>query len=474
MANERILVVDDERGVRALCSDLLKRAGYEVEAVDSGPAALGRATESEFDLVLADVNMPRMDGIELCRKLREARPDQIVILITGFPSIENAVRGMKEGARDYVTKPFTPDELRLVVARALEERELREENERMRRELRQQHGVDSITGVSPAMQLLFATARKVAPTDTTVLVEGESGTGKELFARAIHVHSRRATRPFVAVNCGSLVSTLLESELFGHVKGAFTGAHANKAGLFQAANGGTIFLDEVGELALDLQPKLLRVLQEGEVKQVGGVDTRRVDVRVVAATNRDLYADVKAGRFREDLYYRLNVIALKIPPLRDRREDIPLLVDRFLRTYAQKARREIDGISESALAHLQTQPWPGNVRELQNAVERAIILSSGRVVDLADLGGQAVGPAPTPATTARLAPAPYPFQGLSLEAVERRHIEQVMQEVGGQKTRAAEILGINRTTLWKKLRLYEGGEGEGEDAEEGGLEPTEP
>jgi two-component system, NtrC family, response regulator AtoC len=455
MANERILVVDDERGVRALCCDLLKRAGYQAEAVDSGPAALGRAAEHEFDVVLADVNMPRMDGIELCRRLRHERPDQIVVLITGYPSIENAVRGMKEGARDYVTKPFTPDELRLVVARALEERTLREENERMRRDLRFQHGLDSIVGVSPSMQQLFETARKVAVSDTTALIEGESGTGKELFARAIHVHSPRATRPFVPVNCGSIVGTLLESEMFGHTKGAFTGAHANKLGLFQVASGGTIFLDEIGELALELQPKLLRVLQEGEVKPVGAVETRKVDVRVVAATNRDLLADVRAGRFREDLYYRLNVICLKIPPLRERSEDVPHLVDRFITAYAQKARRHIEGITDGALRHLQAQPWPGNVRELQNAVERAIILSSGPVIDVADFT-QGPSPSARPATPPRPAATPYPFHGMCLEEVERRHIEYVMQSCGGQRTRAAETLGINRTTLWKKLRQYEG------------------
>jgi DNA-binding NtrC family response regulator len=455
MANERILVVDDERGVRAFCTDLLKRAGYEVETADSAPTALGRLAETEFDVVLADINMPRMDGIELCKRARHERPDQIVILITGYPTIENAVRGMKEGARDYVTKPFTPDELRLVIARALQERALVEENERLRRGLRQQHGLDTIIGVSPSMKQLFETARKVAPSDTTVLLEGESGTGKELFARAIHVHSRRAARPFVAVNCGSLVGTLLESELFGHVKGAFTGAHGNKVGLVTAASGGTLFLDEIGELALDLQPKLLRVLQEGEVKPVGGVETRKVDVRVVAATNRDLQEDVRQGRFREDLYYRLNVISLKITPLRERPEDIPLLVDRFLRACAAKARREIDGISDAALRYLQQQPWPGNVRELQNAVERAVILSSERVIDVDDLT-QGPRSAPAAAAPPRVAPAPYPFENMPLEDVERRHIEHVMQTAGGQRTRAAEILGINRTTLWKKLRQYEG------------------
>ena len=456
----RILVVDDERGVRTFCSDLLRRAGHQVETADSGPAALTLLAEQEFDVVLADINMPRMDGIDLCHRARQERPDQIVILITGYPSIENAVRGMKEGARDYVTKPFTPDELRLVVDRALKERELQEENERLRREMRGQHGLDTIIGISPPMHQLFDTARKVARSDTTVLIEGESGTGKELFARALHVHSSRATQPFVTVNCGSLVGSLMESELFGHVKGAFTGAHVNKVGLVTVANRGTLFLDEIGELPLDLQPKLLRLLQEGEVKPVGGVETRKVDVRAVAATNRKLAQDVKDGRFREDLYYRLNVICLKLPPLRDRREDIPLLVDRFLRAYAAKARKEIDGISEAGLQHLQQQPWPGNVRELQNSVERAVILTSNRVIGVEDLTPMGAPPLPgSSAVSAPAAPAPYPFANMTLEEVERRHIEHSMRALSGQKTKVAEVLGINRTTLWKKLRQYEDGEG---------------
>jgi len=450
-------VVDDERGVRTFCSDLLRRAKHQVETAESGPAALTLFAEQEFDAVLADINMPKMDGIELCRRMRLERPDQIVILITGYPSIENAVRGMKEGALDYVTKPFTPDELRLVVSRALKERDLLEENERLRRDLRGQHGIDNIVGVAPLMRQLFDTARKVARSDTTVLIEGESGTGKELFARAVHVHSERASQPFVTVNCGSLVGSLMESELFGHVKGAFTGAHVNKVGLVTVANRGTLFLDEIGELPLDLQPKLLRLLQEGEVKPVGGVETRRVDVRAVAATNRDLSEDVKAGRFREDLFYRLNVICLKLPPLRDRREDIPLLVDRFLRSYAVKARKEIEGISEAALQHLQSQSWPGNVRELQNCVERAVILTSNRVIDVEDMtppGGAAIAPSVV-AAAPTVAPAPYPFAGMTLDEVERRHIEHSMLALGGQKTKVAEVLGINRTTLWKKLRQYE-------------------
>mgnify|MGYP002641722865 CR=1 FL=1 len=449
-----ILVVDDDRGVRTLSADILRRAGYEVETADSAAVALGLFEKGDFDAVLADIKMPGMDGIELCKRMRKARPDQIIILVTGYPSIDTAVRGMKQGAKDYITKPFTPDEIRLVLARALKERELLEENERLRRDLRSKHGLDAIIGVSPCMRRLFDTARKVARSDTTVLIQGESGTGKELFARAIHVHSLRAARPFVTVNCGSLVGTLLESELFGHVRGAFTGAHVSKMGLVTSADHGTLFLDEVGELALDLQPKLLRLLQEGEVKQVGSLETRKVDVRVVAATNRDLAADVADRRFREDLFYRLNVVELRIPPLRDRREDIPLLVDRFLRGSALKARKRVDGITDGALDYLQAAPWPGNVRQLENVIERAVILGSGSVIEVGDLTDNPDEVEPLPAS-ARVSPPPYPFAGQSLEEVERQHIGHVMQEVGGQKTRAAEMLGINRTTLWKKLRQYE-------------------
>ncbi|MCC6748311.1 MAG: sigma-54-dependent Fis family transcriptional regulator [Deltaproteobacteria bacterium] len=458
----RILVVDDDRGVRTLCADLLTRSGYEVVALASAAEGLVRVREADFDLVLADINMPEMDGIELCRRLGEVVPELPVVLITAFPSIENAIRGMKEGAKDYVTKPFTPDELRIVVARALEERVLRDENEGLRRELRSSHGVDAILGASPPMRALCVMVRKVARSGTTVLIQGESGTGKELFARALHVHSERAARPFVAVNCGSLVGTLLESELFGHEKGAFTGAQGTKVGLATAAHRGTLFLDEIGELALDMQPKLLRLLQEGEVKPVGSVETKRVDVRVVAATNRDLRADVDAGRFREDLFYRLNVIRLDVPPLRGRLEDIPLLVDRFVRDSAQKARKRIDGVTREALAALAHQRWPGNVRELQNVVERAVILSSSEVLDVEDLLGTSPPGSPAVAASGPRLPAeaPYPFEGLTLDEVEQRHIQHVMARAGGQKSRAAECLGINRTTLWKKLRRYDAVDGE--------------
>jgi DNA-binding NtrC family response regulator len=440
----RILVVDDERGVRTLCADLLARAGYDPVTASSAEEALGIADREAFDIVLADVNLGGMDGIELCKRLRAQKPEQLVILITAYPSIENAVRGMKEGARDYVTKPFSPDELRLVIARALEERALRQENA----ELREKLAFGGIIGGSKALQDLLRTVEKVARADATVLVVGESGTGKELFARAIHYHGPRASRPFVAVNCGALVGTLLESELFGHVRGAFTGAQSAKRGLFVAADRGTLFLDEIGELSPELQPKLLRALQEGEIKPVGGIETQKVDVRVVAATNRDLREDVRAGRFREDLYYRLNVITLEIPPLRERPEDIPPLIEHFVARAATRARKPAPEVSAEAMEVLRTQPWPGNVRELANAVERAVVLG-GDVLGPADFAGRA-----SPRIEAVAKSEDYPFIGMSLEDLERTHIERVLNECGGQKGRAAEILGINRTTLWKKLRQY--------------------
>jgi DNA-binding NtrC family response regulator len=437
-------VVDDERGVRTLCADLLVRAGYEPVTCASAEEALELTGKESFDVVLADVHLGGLDGIELCKRLRAAKADQIVILITAYPSIENAVHGMKEGARDYVTKPFSPDELRIVVARALEERALRRENA----ELRDRLAFGEIIGHSRVLDELLRTVEKVARADATVLIVGESGTGKELFARAIHFHGPRAARPFVAVNCGALVGTLLESELFGHVRGAFTGAASAKRGLFVAADRGTLFLDEIGELAPELQPKLLRALQEGEIKPVGGLETQKVDVRVVAATNRDLREDVRAGRFREDLYYRLNVITLEIPPLRERPEDIPPLCEHFVKRAATRARKPAPEISAEAMAAVMALPWPGNVRELANAVERAVVLG-GEVLVAADFAGRA-----SPRVEAAVKSPGYPFLGMSLEEVERMHIERVLGEVTGQKGRAAEILGINRTTLWKKLRQY--------------------
>ena len=461
MAKARILVVDDERGVRTFCTDLLTRAGHEVEAVDSGSAALELADQREFNIVLADINMPRMDGIELCRRLRAINPDQVVILITGFPSIDNAVQGMKEGARDYVTKPFTPDELRIVISRSLEEQQLRSDNERLRRALRSREGLDNIVGRSPAMKQLFEVARKVARSDTTVLIEGESGTGKELFARALHVHSPLATRPFVAINCGALPEQPARERALRAREGRLHRRPREQARtLRRGGRGDPLPRRDRRDAARDLQPKLLRVLQEGEVKPVGGVSTFKVNVRVVAATNRSLEQAVAAGIFREDLYYRINVFSLKIPPLRERREDIRRLVSHFLLSYSQKTNTPPKRISEAALALLEGKSWPGNVRELQNNVERALILSAGEVLDLEDFGE---APAFNPGTARPVEPCPppgmiaaYPFEGMTLEEMERQHIEFTLSSVAGQKTRAAELLGINRTTLWKKLRHYDG------------------
>ena len=448
-AVSRILVVDDERGIRALCGDVLGRAGYDVEAVDCAAGALAAAARKRFDLILCDINLPDQDGVSLVPRLLTGDAPPAVVLITAYPSIDTAVRGMKLGARDYIGKPFSPDELRLVVRRALDEDELR----RVHGELTKRLAYGSMIGDSPVMQQLRETIDKVAKADATVLITGESGTGKELVARALHFAGRRASRSFTPVNCGALVDTLLDSELFGHVRGAFTGADTAKRGLFVAADGGTLFLDEIGELPLELQPKLLRALQDGEVKPVGGTTAIRVDARVIAATNRALHEAAKAGTFREDLFYRLAVITLEVPPLRDRPGDIAMLARHFADDAALRAERSRLELTDAAIAHLVAQPWPGNVRELENTIERAVILATGNVLDVADVAG------PRPQ-----APAPgiQTFIGdhvPSLDELERTHILRVLELCDGQKTKAAALLRINRTTLWKKLRQY-GIEGE--------------
>jgi len=443
-----ILIVDDERGIRALCSDVLGRAGYEVEAVDCAAGAVAAVARRRFDLILCDINLPDQDGVSLLPRLLAPRADEspppAVLLITAYPSIDTAVRGMKLGARDYIGKPFSPDELRLVVRRALDEDELR----RAHGELTKRLAYGSMIGDSPAMQQLRQTIDKVAPSDATVLITGESGTGKELVARALHFAGKRASRAFMPVNCGALVGTLLDSELFGHVRGAFTGADTAKRGLFLAADGGTLFLDEIGELPLELQPKLLRALQDGEVKAVGGTTSIRVDARVVAATNRALAEACRSGTFREDLYYRLAVITLEVPALRDRPGDIPLLARHFADEAAQRAEKSRPHLTDAAIAHLTAHNWPGNVRELENTIERAVILASGDVLDVADVAG------PRPAIAAAGLTTFTGDHVPTLDELERTHILKVLELCEGQKTRAAAMLGINRTTLWKKLRQY--------------------
>jgi two-component system response regulator AtoC len=439
-----ILVVDDERGIRALCSDVLGRAGHEVEAVDSAAGALAASARRRFDLVLCDINLPDQDGVSLLPRLLVGEQPPAVLLITAYPSIDTAVRGMKLGARDYIGKPFSPDELRLVVQRALAEDELRRAHDQLTRRL----AYGSMIGESPAMKELRSTIDKVAASDATVLITGDSGTGKELVARALHFAGRRASRPFVPVNCGALVGTLLDSELFGHVRGAFTGADTAKRGLFLAADGGTLFLDEIGELPLDLEPKLLRALQDGEIRPIGSTNAIRVDARVIAATNRALDEAIKAGTFREDLFYRLAVITIDVPPLRNRPGDIALLAHHFAEQAALRAERGRLELTDAAIAYLTAQPWPGNVRELENSIERAVILATGDVLDVDDVTqGRPAEPAPGLSTFVG-------DQVPTLDELERTHILRVLELCENQKTKAAAMLGINRTTLWKKLRQY--------------------
>jgi DNA-binding NtrC family response regulator len=444
-----ILVIDDERGIRALCNDVLGKAGYEVETADCAAAALAAVGRRPFDLVLCDINLPDQDGVSLLPKLLATRayPDTTeaapptVILITAYPSIDTAVRGLKLGARDYLAKPFSPDELRLVVSRALDEDALR----RQHRQLKERLAWGELVGESPPMVELRRTVERVAASDVTVLVTGESGTGKELVARALHFAGPRAARPFVPVNCGALVGSLLDSELFGHVRGAFTGADTAKRGLFVAADRGTLFLDEIGELGMASQPVLLRALQDGEIKPVGGTAAVRVDTRVIAATNRDLREEIAAGRFREDLYYRLNVITIEVPPLRARRGDIAALARHFAAAAGRAHAGEVE-LSAEAIAWLEQQSWPGNVRELENTIERAVVLAGGSSIGVDD-----VRPRAAPAAAPTLS---FGDQIPTLDELERAHILHVLQVCGNQKTRAATLLGINRTTLWKKLRQY--------------------
>jgi DNA-binding NtrC family response regulator len=444
-AKGAILVIDDERGIRQLCQDVLRKAGHEVEVAENAAAGLAAVQRRAFDLVLCDINLPDQDGVSLLPKLLDRDPAPTVLLITAYPSIDTAVRGMKLGARDYIGKPFSPDELRLVVGRALGEDALRRQNAELRRQL----ALGALLGDSPPMVELRRTIEKVGPTPSTVLITGESGTGKELVARALHLASLRSRAAFVPVNCGALVASLLESELFGHLKGSFTGADTAKRGLVTSADHGTLFLDEIGELPLELQPKLLRTLQSGEVKPVGGTDVLTVDVRVVAASNRALRELAAQGAFREDLFYRLAVITIDVPPLRARRGDIPLLARAFAADAAHRARRGRVELGADAIAWLEAQPWPGNVRELENCIERAVVLASGDILGIDDVRPRA-GTAP-PIGAPRPAPGdPVP----TLDELEKAHILHVLDLCEHQKTKAAALLGINRTTLWKKLRQY--------------------
>ena len=444
-----ILLVDDERSVREFLSIYLKRAGHKVELAASATEATAAMAKREFDLVITDLRMPDGTGLDVLAESKRRFPDTQVVVVTAYATAETAIAAMKAGAYDYLLKPFKVDEVGLVVERALERRQLRQQNVTLRAEIQGRYRLDRLLGKSTAMGRLFDLIRKVAPARTSVLLIGESGTGKELAARALHELSPRADRAFVAVNCGAIPESLIESELFGHVKGAFTGAAGEKTGLFEAATGGTLFLDEIGELPTSMQVKLLRALQERRIKPVGGVAEREIDVRVVAATNRDLEAEVERGTFRQDLYYRLNVIQIRMPALRERREDIPLLVEHFLRKFSAEHARAINEIEPAAMSALTSYGYPGNVRELENLIEGAVTLSEGRIT-LDTLPELKVSQ-----NRGTRAAIEIPTEGLNLEkemeAFERTIILRALERTDDNRTEAARILGISFRSMRYRL-----------------------
>ena len=445
-----ILVVDDEEILQDVLGLLLRKEGHRPIVAKSGEEALMLYEKEPVDLVLLDLMLPGMSGLEVLRQIRQRDPDQVVIIVTAYSSIEGAIEAMREGAFHYIPKPFKNEEVLLTVRKGLEQRSLRSENRVLKEELHRRYGLDNIIGKSQSMQQVFDLIQLAAPSKSNILILGESGTGKELVAKAIHHHSRRAQGPFVTVNSGSMPPDLLESTLFGHVKGAFTGAIASKKGLFEVANNGSIFFDEIGNIPLETQAKLLRVIQEKEFMRLGGIETIRVDVRIIAATNAELEASVRQGAFREDLYYRLNVITIQLPPMRERREDIPLLARHFLARFAAENDRPLRDIAPRAMELLLDYRWPGNVRELENVIERAVVLSEGDTLDV-DL---------LPATLRRAASEPaavaLPPEGISLkEAVasyERQLIVRALQSAGGVQKRAAEVLRVKPTTLHEMMK----------------------
>jgi len=450
-SHERILVVDDEEQMRDLLAKVLERKGYQVSVCGDGAEALAFLERDPVDLVVTDVRMPGLSGMEALRAIKELNPEIVVIIMTAFGSIDQAVQAVKEGAYDYVNKPFKIDEMLLTIEKALDERRLRHEVTTLRQELRTRYHFENLIGKSRPMQEIFGLIEQVAGSRSTVMIYGRSGTGKELVAKAVHYNSPRSTKAFIPVNCAAIPAELLESELFGHEKGAFTGAIATKVGKFELATGGTLFLDEIGHMRLDLQAKILRALQEREVERVGGTRTIKIDVRVIAATNRDLKKAIEEGSFREDLYYRLNVVPITLPPLRQRREDIPLLVEHFIAKYNREFARRVKGFSAGATAALYQYDWPGNVRELENVIERAVALAQSETISLRELpleisilGGDVIEDIQKAGLTLREARSHF----------ERQYILSILERVQWNQTEAARVLGLHRNTLaWKLQRL---------------------
>jgi len=456
----RILIVDDEEIVIRSCLRILGDDGdNEVEAVGDGMEALRKIDEAHYDVLILDIMMPKMDGLEVLRRVKETHPDIDVIMVTGLSQIETAVKSMKLGAFDYLSKPFDPDELKLVVKRALERRQLLQENVELRSEVSSKYRFENIIGASPQMQNVYRLIAKCAPTNSTVMLTGESGTGKELIARAIHYNSLRKDKPFVAVDCNSLSENLLESEMFGHVKGSFTGAVVNKKGMFEVAGSGTLFLDEIGNISLSTQAKLLRVIQEREFKAVGDTRTQSANFRLLTATNKDLKAMVAEGTFREDLYYRINIFPIQVPPLRERRDDIPPLAFHFLKVFSEELGKRVTEFSEGAMSALMHHDWPGNVRELENTIHRAVILATDKVVRQAHLAN--IIEAPTkldvdvPKTSDELKRIKKATREKSVEGIERLFVLEALKRNGWNVTKSAEETGMQRANFQALMKKYD-------------------
>ncbi|NIA14476.1 MAG: response regulator [Nitrospiraceae bacterium] len=449
MSKSKILIIDDEPLMREYVDEALRRAGYETVCAESGREGVERLREEGFDVVVTDLKMKPMNGLEVISTVKADSPDTHCIVMTAYGTIETAVAALKSGAEDYILKPFAPDELELAVSRALERGRLAQENRYLRSQLRSSHDFKTMVGDSAAMREMYAQVEKVADSRATVLVRGESGTGKELVAHAIHYSGVRHQRPFIKVNCAALSAGLLESELFGHEKGSFTGAHERKVGRFELADTGTLLLDEVSEISPELQPKLLRALQEREFERVGGNHPIQVDARIIGTSNRDLEQAVEEGKLREDLFFRLNVITITLPPLRERREDIPALMGHFLKRFAQENGRQIDGFSDDTFKAFQEYSWPGNVRELQNAVERAVVLSSDRVLQPEDFMLQGTRVKPSGDNNGGGLRA-----GMTVAQAEKDLIIKTLEHCGQNRTQAAKLLGISVRTLRNKLNEY--------------------
>jgi two-component system response regulator PilR (NtrC family) len=455
MLEDRILVADDEQSMREFLDIMLKKEGYKVSLASNGEEVLKLIDKDLFDLILLDIRMPKLDGIGVLKKIKTASPETIVIMITAYASADTAIKAMKEGAYDYITKPFKVDEIKLIIKNALEKKNLQKENLLLKQVVRDRYRFGSIIGQSSKMLALYDLLEKIAPTKTNILITGESGTGKELAAKAIHYNSSRKDKPFVTLNCGAIPESLIESELFGHMKGAFTDAITTKKGLFEMADEGSIFLDEISELPLLMQVKLLRVLQDKEFKRVGGTEDIRVDVRIISATNKDLEEAVKEKRFREDLFYRLNVIQMKMPPLRDRKEDIPILAAHFLKKYSEELNKNILKISPDALNMLLNYEYPGNVRELQNIIERAVALGNGNELTPQHLSSYLDEQIQSKRGAIDL---DIPPDGIDLEKVieeiERALLLKALDRTKGIKKKAAELLRINFRSMRYRLEKY--------------------